>query len=308
MQKIKFQSTYEQRAYIRTEFNQFAQDLATTKPTTTTRTWSFEIETPDADNVKRALETAYRLQTPQLIEIIGSREDGNNLYQFLNFCSDGSVERHDTESNECECLCESCTFHECNCENCNDQNDDPDHDCGNDDCYSATGDYQEIKPETYCEGTHPAHLQLLDIAGLADVEINNTCGLHIHLGSADLTTRDVANVIRVYRAMTPILDAIAERSNTYYAQHNTNSQALKVQFQSETTEKYYAVNTAPHFSGHRAQTIEFRQHAGTSDTAEVRAWAMLLIRIVEFAKTNQTTLWLQEAQTFEQAWNLLATK
>lgn len=300
MQKPTFDPTA-----IRREFDQFARDLAESAPATTPRTWSFELETPDADIVHRSMMTHYRLQNADLTDLIGESVNPRDL---IEFCGDGSVERHDSDSDECDCGCSSCTYHECDCDFCDNGSDDPQHDCGDSDCYQGAGTYQEIKPATYCEGTHPQHLALLDLANIADTEINATCGLHIHLGSADLNARDVANTIRVYRALTPILDVIAGRAGTYYAQKNTERQAQKVQFEREGTEKYYAVNTAPHFAGHRAQTIEFRQHEGTNDTAEIRAWAVLLMQIVEFAKTNRTTLWLESATTFAEAWRLLATK
>lgn len=301
----QFASTYEQKAFIRQEWQEFANRLDTAEPTATPRTWSFEIETPDADNIATALNRAYRAQTEDLTSIIGEQVNPRDL---IAFCQDGSVERYDSDSDSCECECPSCTYHSCDCDHCDQQNEDPDHDCGYSACYGSTGDYQEIKPETYCEGTHPAHLALLDLAGLEDVEINDTCGLHIHLGSADLTARDVANIIRVYRSLSHILDPIAERAGTYYAQRNSADQATRLQFQGESTEKYFAVNTAPHFAGHRAQTVEFRQHAGTNDTKEIRAWAMLLMQIVEYAKTNRTTLWLEDSKTFGQAWEILTAR
>ncbi len=289
-------------ASIRAEFDQFAQDLAESAPAPTSRTWSFELETPDADDVNTALARAYRVQTPALTELIGEQVNPRDI---LEFCGDGSVTK-EGDNGDCECYCRECNWHECNCENCDQQNDDPDH-CGDSDC-NGSGTYQEIKPATYCEGTHPAHLALLDMADIDEVEINDTCGLHIHIGSADLNARDVANVIRVYRALAHIIEPIAGRRNENYCRDNNEREAFSAQFLQESTEKYRAVNTAPHFATYRADTIEFRQHEGTNSTAEIRAWAMLMIRIVEFAKTNQTTLWLQDAQTFAEAWRLLATK
>jgi hypothetical protein len=287
---------------IRAEFDLFARDLANGAPAPTSRTWSFELETPDADSVNTALMAHYRRQTADMTDLIGERTDPR---EFIEFCGDGSVER-EGDSGECECYCRECNWHECNCENCDQQNDDPDH-CGDSDC-NGSGTYQEIKPATYCEGTHPPHLALLDLAGIADVEINGTCGLHVHIGSADLNARDVANVIRVYRALSHIIEPIAGRRNENYCQDNTEREAFSAQFLRESTEKYRAVNTAPHFSTYRADTIEFRQHDGTNDIDEIRAWAMFMIRIVEFAQTNATTLWLQDATTFAEAWKLLATK
>jgi hypothetical protein len=296
----KFASTQEQSAFIRAEFDKFAQDLAESAPAPTSRTWSFELETPDADSVNTALIRAYRGQFPELTQIIGERTDPREL---IEFCQDGSVSS-ELRNGECECYCRECNYHECDCDNCDQQNDSPDH-CGDSDCES-TGDYQEIKPATYCEGTHPAHLALLDMAEIGNTEINDTCGLHIHIGSADLNARDVANVIRVYRALAHIIEAIAGRRNDNYCRDNSEREAFSAQFLQESTEKYRAVNTAPHFATYRADTIEFRQHEGTNSTAEIRAWAMFMIRIVEFAKTNRTTLWLEDAQTFAQAWRLLA--
>lgn len=287
---------------IRREFDQFARELADSDPNSTPRTWAFELETPDADMVNSALARHYRDQTDELTWLIG---ESVNPRTYLEFCGDGSVSKY--EDGECQCDCASCTEHTCDCEHCDYGNAYPEHDCGYSEC-DGSGTYQEIKPATYCEGTHPPHLALLDLADIESAEINDTCGLHIHLGSADLNARDVANVIRVYRALTPILDSIAGRAGTYYADRNTESEARRAQFQGLSTEKYRAVNTAPHFSGHRAQTIEFRQHEGTNSTAEIRAWAVLLMQIVEFAKTNRTTLWLAEATTFAEAWRLLTAK
>lgn len=302
MQKITFETKREQSAFIRAEFDQFAKNLAETAPALTSRTWSFELETPDADNIATALAKHYRLQSAELISISGENQDPREI---LTFCGDGSITREGDQ--ECTCDCASCTYHSCDCEHCDNGNEYPDHDCGYSEC-AGLGDYQEIKPATYCEGTHPQHLALLDLANIADVEINDSCGLHVHIGSSDLTARDVANVIRTYRALAHIIEPIAGRRGEHYCQDNSNSEILDAQFHQTATDKYRAVNTAPHFATYRPDTIEFRQHAGTNSTAEIRAWAMFMIRIVEFAKTNRTTLWLQEAQTFAQAWQLLATK
>jgi len=67
------------------------------------------------------------------------------------------------------------------------------------------------------------------------------------------------------------------------------------------------VNTATHFQNgnYRPQTIEFRQHAGETDTAKIRAWAMLLIEIVEFAKGNASVFWIGGARDLNHLRQLL---
>lgn len=299
MNRPEFASTAEQAEHIRNEWREFVAHTAKHE-TETPRTWGFEIETPEADGVReRALD---------YLKSLNPENSWSSAHTQLSEClvwkQDGSVESADG-NNECECDCRACTYHECNCDNCQDYNDSPEHDCGSSDCYNA-GEYQEITSLGGLTGSHPIALDILYHADLMSAEINDTCGLHIHLGSADLTPRQVADTIRAYRALGQILDTIAGRANGYYCQKNTDEEATNTA-RGYGTDKYREVNTAPHFSQHRsAQTIEFRQHAGTNDTAEIRAWAMLLIKITEYAKRGQGIYWLTKCQTLGEALKALA--
>lgn len=264
----------KQRAIL-DQFETFAETLATAEPTRTARSWGFEIETPDADNVYA--RTTY------------DQREGN-----LDFKGDGSVERADQDG--CECDCSDCS-HSCDCDNCDLTNGytDPDH-CGGSAC-TGTGDYQEITSIGGLTTTHPTALDILETAGLRDCETNDSTGLHIHLGSADLTPEQVARVISTYRQALPVLDILAGRAGVYYAQAPRLEHSEDAR-QGYASEKYRAVNTATHFHGgsFRPQTIEFRQHAGETDTAKIRAWAVLLIEIVEFAKGNASVFWIGGAR------------
>lgn len=270
-----FESTAEQASYIQLEFQKLAEQLANAEPEETARTWGFEIETPEAD---RILDNMTREQA-----------------SLVEFCADGSV----SSADGCECDCSSCTYHECNCDNCEDYNDSPDHDCGSSWC---VGQYQEIK--TLAGGvktTHPEALTALDSAGLASADITDDCGLHIHIGSADLEAWQVARVLTAYRLLGQILDPIAGRVNGgYYKKHDP-------QLEEDTrrgydSDKYTDVNTKWHFMAvkrltSRDATLEFRQHEGTNDSARIRAWAWLMIQLVEFAKTSKPVYWLGRCQT-----------
>lgn len=271
-------------ATILAQFDKFATDLAEAPATATSRTWGFEIETPDADNVHALI-------------------DYNLRREHLEFKGDGSVERADQDG--CECDCSDCS-HSCDCDHCDLTNGyrDPDH-CGGSAC-NGTGEYQEITSIGGISTTHPEALAILDDAGLADCETNDTTGLHIHLGSADLTPEQVARVISTYRQALHILDPLAGRSGVYYAQAPRLEHSEDAR-QGYASEKYRAVNTATHFhtGGYRPQTIEFRQHAGETNTAFIRAWAILLMEIVEFAKGNASVYWIGGARDLNHLRTLL---
>lgn len=264
------------RQTILDQFETYAEALAEATPTNTARTWGFEIETPDADNVH-------------------ARIDRELIRENLEFKGDGSVTRADGDY-DCACDCSECE-HSCDCDSCDITNGytSLDH-CGGSDC-SGTGEYQEITSIGGISTTHPTALAILAESGLSDCETNDSTGLHIHIGSADLTPQQVARVISAYRQALHILDPLAGRQDVYYAQKPTLSQSEDAR-QGHRSEKYRAVNTATHFhdGNYRPKTIEFRQHAGETNTHKIRAWAMLLIEIVEFAKGNASVFWLGGAR------------
>jgi hypothetical protein len=276
MKTRTFTSTAEQNEHNRREFEQLEIDLANAEPTKLPRTWGFEIETPEADKIAGQTTSSHR--------------------DILEFHQDGSV----SSSDGCECDCSSCAYHDCDCPNCEDQNTDPDHDCGSSWC---SGEYQEITSVGGLDTTHPEALALLDELGLSDCEITSDCGLHIHIASADLTPAQVARVMTAYRLASPILLPIAgehRKHNSYCRPHDPTEEDWARRGQA--TEKYRAVNTCWHFSPKfgRTNTIEFRQHEGTNDTSRVRAWAWLLVQLVEFGKSERPLYWLGKAQTLTQ--------
>jgi hypothetical protein len=275
LKKIEFTSTKEQATHIRHEFAELMADLADRDPAATPRTWGFEVETPEADK-------AYR------------RTNRTDLDEIA-FCQDGSV----SSSEGCECDCRSCSYHTCDCDDCENYNEDPDHDCGSSEC---CGEYQEIKSIGGLSGTHPEALAILDRIGLDECEITAECGLHIHIATADLSPIQLAKVQTAYRLAEFIFDAIAGRAGNYYYQRH-NDQNEDYTRKGNPSDKYTAVNTKWHFEGPRLgrpQTVEFRQHEGTNDTARIRAWAWLLIRLVEFAKTDRPVYWVGKSKTLSE--------
>lgn len=294
MRRVGYESTREQREAITSQWEEFRSALAKATPRELPRTYGYEIETPSADDVRLNVIRQLRAQNLER-EANDPHARPVSLEEILLFKSDGSVTRED-QSEDCECSCTSCNYHDCNCDNCEDNNDSPEHDCGQSECNGA-GEYQEITSVGGTTTTHPLSLKILRLADLKDAEVNDTCGLHIHVGSADLTPTQVAQVISAYRAIGDLLEPIAGRRDGYYCQDNTTAEVAQNRA-GQGTEKYKAVNTSPHFSNHRPKTIEFRQHEGTNNPAEVRAFAVLMVHLVEYAKRNAPVYWLARCADF----------
>jgi hypothetical protein len=74
----------------------------------------------------------------------------------------------------------------------------------------------------------------------------------------------------------------------------------------EATGKFTAVNTQHHYHNlgqygdKKKARLEFRQHEGTNNPAEIRAWAWLMVELVEFAKSTRPLYWIAQAKTLDQ--------
>jgi hypothetical protein len=267
-----------------TDWAKFRQSFSNeAPPRDTPRSWGFEIETPEADELYNALDSE-QLAT-------------------MDFCEDASIDG--AGNDECECDCRYCYYHSCSCDSCEvEGSDDPEHGCGYDACYSEGTEYQEVKTlDGGVKTTHPEALTYLVEAGLETVKITDQCGLHLNIGSQDLTAQQVAKVLTAYRVGSWLFDTIAGRTNNRYAEPiDPTLEAQTVREQA--TGKYTAVNTQHHFNNIKHNTqrtrLEFRQHAGENSASEIRAWAWLLCELVEFAKTDRPIYWLAQAKTLDQ--------
>ena len=292
MKRNTYTSTQAQRQAIEDQFARFAFALRNAEPRELPRSYGYEIETPTADTIRENVLEQLQAEGKTW------REAHEEMSECLDFKQDGSVSG-ENQNEECECDCNSCLYHECDCEHCEGNgSSDPEHDCGSEYCYNS-GEYQEITSIGGTTTTHPKSLDLLERADLEHAEINDTCGVHLHIGSADLTGEEVARVISAYRAISDIMTPIAERGHVYYCQANEDHDIERAK-RGQGSDKYRAVNTAPHFSGYRPKTIEFRQHAGTNSVHAVRAWAVLLVHLVEYAKRNKPVFWLARCADFDE--------
>lgn len=281
------ENTYNAES-IRAEFAKYAQELATAPAEKTPRTWGFEIESNTMDRVKAEVMSNTRLENYA-------------VKAFLEFQTDGSVENYICDG--CECECDDCA-HSCDCSSCGYDPDYADH-CG--DCASI----EEVASVGGLDTTHPLGLTLLEDAGINDATYESDCGIHIHIGSADLTSMQIANVMTAYRLAEPIMTAIAERHDTSYCGAHTAEHEDRVRQGMKPDTKMFAVNVLHHFQTYRPQTIEMRQMSAETITDipqsfRVRAWGMLQLQLIEYATRSAPQLyWIGKCKSLADLMRLI---
>lgn len=131
----------------------------------------------------------------------------------------------------------------------------------------------------------------------AGANVNQTCGLHVHIGAAKLTDKQYCNVFVNYAYLEAVIDTFMAPSrranNAVYAQ--TLQDHLYYLGQAVTIEnvqralgncRYHKVNAE---SYRRHKTIEFRQHAGTTNYEKIINWVSFCGKLVIWSKKNRLT-------------------
>lgn len=135
--------------------------------------------------------------------------------------------------------------------------------------------------------------QTLNVAGAA---VNHTCGLHVHIGASKLTEKQYCNVFVNYAYLEMVIDTFMAQSrranNAFYAETLLNhidglNRAYSVRtVQAELGSRYHKVNAD---SYNRHKTIEFRQHAGTTNYDKIINWVSFCGKLVNWSKKNRLT-------------------
>lgn len=129
---------------------------------------------------------------------------------------------------------------------------------------------------------------------LANARVNRTCGLHVHIGAGKLTGKQYANVFNNYYYLESLVDtfmAASRRGNhSCYSATVQDHPALTscntvLQVQRVLgNDRYHKINP---MSYNRHQTIEFRQHQGTTDYEKIINWVSFCGKLVVWSKKNR---------------------
>lgn len=131
----------------------------------------------------------------------------------------------------------------------------------------------------------------------AGANVNQTCGLHVHIGAAKLTARQYCNVFVNYAYLEAVIDTFMAPSrradNAFYAQTLQDhlyrlEQAVTIENVQRALDscRYHKVNAE---SYRRHKTIEFRQHAGTVNYEKIINWVSFCGKLVIWSKKNRLT-------------------
>lgn len=242
------------------------------------------------------------------IETVSIREVADKLNN-LGFAThhDASVQDEYGNEAECECDCEDCQ-HSCDCNNCSIADYDQDH-CGN--CQSTEAAPSDHKPVlTTKDGERLAKASWL----LADADVNDTTGNHVHVNADDLTAKQIAQVMKIWHRVQTLLMPLIGRSYCNYAKE-IGAYEIETTEGGRTSDRYLSVNPQGAINnierlamgygrGHKT-TIEFRQFAGTTDAGLIIARGYLARALVEYARKDIAPYWLNRCETAEQLLNEL---
>lgn len=129
--------------------------------------------------------------------------------------------------------------------------------------------------------------------GLNEVgaKVNRSCGLHVHIGAADLTEEQYCNVFKNYYRLQGVIDSFLapSRRDAFYAQHldgRIMGCTTRLHVRMTFRNRYWVVNPCAY---DRHKTIEFRQHQGSTDFKKIQNWVHFCAKLVEWSKTNVLT-------------------
>ena len=136
---------------------------------------------------------------------------------------------------------------------------------------------------------------ICDALADCNARVNRSCGLHVHIGAANMSDEHYCRIVRNYQALEMVIDSFMAYSRR--GDNNRYSQTLRgIDFSDCTTkrdiasamnyDRYYKVNAIAY---DRHKTIEFRQHQGTTDYEKISNWILFLAKLVEYSEKKEIT-------------------
>ena len=125
---------------------------------------------------------------------------------------------------------------------------------------------------------------------------NSSCGLHVHIGARGLSDQEYCNVFVNYMRLETAIESFLAPSrrglNSRWCQSlRKHENAVLTAYSKDSMcnvfeGRYYRVN-AKSYRAHN--TIEFRQHQGSTNFTKISNWVKFLGKLVEYSKTNRLT-------------------
>ena len=126
-------------------------------------------------------------------------------------------------------------------------------------------------------------------------KVNRSCGLHVHIGAANMSNEHYCRIFRNYQKLESVIDSfmpVSRRSdNNRYCHTMRYVEFANCKNKADIAgamdyDRYFKVNP---ISYDRHKTIEFRQHSGTTDYEKISNWILFLAKLVEFSYKKEIT-------------------
>lgn len=136
----------------------------------------------------------------------------------------------------------------------------------------------------------------LEVLNRLDAKVDKSCGVHVHHEIDDLSVEHVKNLYHIYYKHTEYIDGLMPASrrstgNNTYCKALDASDMEKVDRATSIDGIYYQIGTRYRALNAAAYvkygTIEFRQHAGSTDFDKIMNWIMITQAMVGAAKTKK---------------------
>lgn len=126
----------------------------------------------------------------------------------------------------------------------------------------------------------------------ANAQVNRSTGLHVHIGAQNISDEAYINVFKNYQMLEKIIDTFM--ANSRRANNSQWCRTLQgISFDNCATKhdvlsimngnRYYKVNAC---SYSRHNTIEFRQHQGSTDFEKISNWVNFCAKLVAWSQKN----------------------
>lgn len=158
--------------------------------------------------------------------------------------------------------------------------------------------FEIVSPKLQGEtGLRTLKTVLLITRGL-DAQVNKTCGIHIHFDASNFNIQTWKNLYKNYANLETWIDSFMPTSrrnnnNTYcksmrqtnYKTKINNARDLR-QIENAITSRsrYFKLNTQSYW---RQNSVEFRQHGGSTNFTKISNWIKFLARLIEISKQTE---------------------
>ena len=127
-----------------------------------------------------------------------------------------------------------------------------------------------------------------DSLNAIDAKVNRSTGLHVHFDASNISDSHFVNIFRNYAKIESLIDSflpLSRRSNNTqvcrsFANKSFNNCETKEDVMHNLGSRYFKVNAESYL---RHQTIEFRQHSGTTDYTKILNWINFLRKLIQFS-------------------------